>query len=131
MTRIMRKSSNGFEEIFNSGAIDDLTRRIETLESNWNSVDNSHLSPISGVHMFRRWKIVCMTWYFSKTITANAFTEFFTMPSGWRPSTSMYFGVEISGQCGRLYINNQSGRVALYSFVNSNQTQGTVCFAIP
>lgn len=81
--------------------------------------------------MFRRWKIVCMTWYFSKTIAKNAFTEFFTIPSGWRPALSMYFGVEVAGQCGRLYINSDSGRVALYSFVDAGQTQGTVCFAIP
>lgn len=73
--------------------------------------------------------MVTLTWYISMTVAANEFTELATLPEGWRPPASMYFSVEGSG-AARLYVGS-SGRVALYAFAASNQTQGTVNFPLP
>ena len=71
-----------------------------------------------------------ITWYISITVTADAFTELVTLPEGWRPMGNMYFSVEVGGRAGRLFIN-PAGRVALYSVIGSNQSQGTVSFPLP
>ena len=78
---------------------------------------------------YRRGSLVFLTWYLSETVTANAFTELATLPEGWRPPHNMYFAVETVSS-SRLYIGT-TGRVALYAFAASNQTQGTVAFPLP
>lgn len=83
-----------------------------------------------GIRFYRRGKTVFVTWYVSKSVQANDFTELTTLPDGWRPPSDMYFAVEVSGVAGRLFINT-AGRVALYSFSSGNQTQGTVSFPLP
>lgn len=83
----------------------------------------------NGMTAYRRGDMVTLTWYITTTVGANEFTELATLPEGWRPPGNMYFSAETVG-ASRLYIGS-SGRVALYAFAASHQTQGTVSFPLP
>lgn len=100
------------------------------MREDWESLlQTAHVS-VGNFDVYRCAKTVTLTWYFDASIQANTYNELGTLPAGLTPARSMYFAVESGGSMGRLYVGS-NGRVALYSFVASHQTQGTVSFPIP
>lgn len=102
MTRIMRKTSNGFEEIFNSSTIANLTRRIETLESKWNSLSRAGASSPT-IQWARLGKLVVIAG--RCVVTTASKVTVMTLPAGSRPAvhaesptvTGGYAGANVDG----------------------------------
>lgn len=132
MTRIMRKTSNGFEEIFNSSTIADLTSRIETLESNWNSVSYLFTTiPIAGLRLLRCGNIVIASIDIKMTYSSGQNTVLSDIPYGYRPAYAIYADVGCGGGGPTLRFNASGTVIKAYNYsaTGKNNVSGSFVYS--
>lgn len=102
----------------------------EEMAAGWESLSQpAHVEIAAGIDAYIFGRIAIVTWYFSKSLAANAYNDLTPLPVGIRPLKNMYFTAETSGSIARVHIAT-NGRFAIYPFASSAQSQGTIIFPI-